>query len=345
MKPLDAWQVDLRGTSLIEASAGTGKTHTLTTLYLRLLVESDLLPSQILVVTYTEAATAELRTRVRERIQQAIRAGERASGEVDDEALRELAVRARRRAREGAGPDPLRRALRSFDEAAIFTIHGFCQRTLQENAFETGVAFDAELVEKAEPMQRTLAHDLYSRLLRDEAPDFVAWLREGSGRGWAFEPEALEKALLTKLGADDEMPVLPALEATDGSALEGPDPVALRGECAACWRRWAAIWSERSDTVRTLLCGKNDLNKGSYPAKKIEAQWLPRLGELASTIEFEPDEAVIAALALPDFWERITPEVLAKRLNKNGKPVADVFFDACAEVRTAVRALDRARNA
>ena len=61
MKELDPWTLDLAGTTLIEASAGTGKTHTLTTFYLRLLVEEDLLPCEILVVTYTQAATAELR--------------------------------------------------------------------------------------------------------------------------------------------------------------------------------------------------------------------------------------------------------------------------------------------
>ena len=74
MMSLDPWKLQLAGTKLIEASAGTGKTYTLTTLYIRLLVEERLLPSQILVVTYTHAATAELRERVRTRIREAIAA-------------------------------------------------------------------------------------------------------------------------------------------------------------------------------------------------------------------------------------------------------------------------------
>ena len=112
MKELNAWEMPLSGTSLIEASAGTRKTYTLTTLYLRLLVEQDLLPSEILVVTYTQAATAELRERVRERIQQAIEAqadpdedranGQDGEGEEADEpekvALRALALASRERA-------------------------------------------------------------------------------------------------------------------------------------------------------------------------------------------------------------------------------------------------------
>ena len=72
MKILEPWNLPLGGTKLIEASAGTGKTFTLTTLYLRLIVEANLLPSQILVVTYTQAATAELRERVRGRLREAI---------------------------------------------------------------------------------------------------------------------------------------------------------------------------------------------------------------------------------------------------------------------------------
>ena len=78
MKPLDPWTMPLCATSLIEASAGTGKTYTLTTLYLRLLAEAGMHPSQILVVTYTQAATAELRERVRERLREAIDAADRA---------------------------------------------------------------------------------------------------------------------------------------------------------------------------------------------------------------------------------------------------------------------------
>ena len=60
MQPFDAIQSPINGTCLIEAGAGTGKTHTITTLVLRLILEEALLPEQILVVTFTTAATAEL---------------------------------------------------------------------------------------------------------------------------------------------------------------------------------------------------------------------------------------------------------------------------------------------
>jgi exodeoxyribonuclease V beta subunit len=73
MSALDAIALPLSGTSLIEASAGTGKTHTITTLYLRLLLERGRAVSEILVVTYTRAATRELRDRIRGRIAACLR--------------------------------------------------------------------------------------------------------------------------------------------------------------------------------------------------------------------------------------------------------------------------------
>ena len=65
MKLFDATLVPLQGVHLIEASAGTGKTYNITSLYIRALMEKKLLPSQILVVTYTKDATAELKARIR----------------------------------------------------------------------------------------------------------------------------------------------------------------------------------------------------------------------------------------------------------------------------------------
>src|SRR5439155_21075399 len=83
MTPLDPLTVPLRGTQLIEASAGTGKTYAITNLYVRLLLEVPLAVSQILVVTYTNAATAELRARVRHRLRQALEAFD-AAGSADE---------------------------------------------------------------------------------------------------------------------------------------------------------------------------------------------------------------------------------------------------------------------
>ena len=130
MERFDPLYAPLTGLNLIEASAGTGKTYALTALYLRLVMEAAIPVNRILVVTYTNAATKELRDRIRERLGQIRRAFQRGRAEEDDEFSlrmldvlpdRELAIRR------------LNNAVRGFDEAAIFTIHGFCQRVVVRN--------------------------------------------------------------------------------------------------------------------------------------------------------------------------------------------------------------------
>ena len=133
----------LNGVKLIEASAGTGKTWTIAALYLRLVLEQGLLPDQILVVTFTEAATAELRDRIRSRLAEAARYFR---GELDkadplltalrnDYSEQQWSVLARR----------LEQAVQLMDEAAIHTIHGWCRRMLHKHAFDSGNLFDLEL--------------------------------------------------------------------------------------------------------------------------------------------------------------------------------------------------------
>ena len=134
MRPLDLLNAPLQDLNLIEASAGTGKTFTITGLFIRLVVETGLPVEQILVVTYTRAATAELRDRIRRRLVEVRSALDRDAGEdpltqgllqrCDD---RVLAVRR------------LTRAILGFDRAAVFPIHGFCQRVLADGAFESVV--------------------------------------------------------------------------------------------------------------------------------------------------------------------------------------------------------------
>ncbi|WP_417760661.1 exodeoxyribonuclease V subunit beta [Shewanella sp.] len=141
---LEPMTLPLSGARLIEASAGTGKTYTISGLYLRLLLGVGCTPltcEQILVVTFTNAATEELRDRIRGRIRQAYRAclGLPENDPFINALLAELNSEQRR--------DALTRldlALKSLDEAAIFTIHGFCQRILSDLAFESSLLFEAE---------------------------------------------------------------------------------------------------------------------------------------------------------------------------------------------------------
>lgn len=199
---LDPLRIDLHGTQLIEASAGTGKTHAIATLYLRLVLGiGDDLPRQvreILVVTFTRAATEELRGRVRARLFEAldvlerVRAGEKDwlsadsdTGKSLDRPIRELlaAIDAERRVDESI--TRLKLELATIDDAAIFTIHGFCQRALQEQAFDSGEAFELELVQNDRRRELQAVQDHWrTRYYGDDVLAEVARSRFGT-------PEAL----------------------------------------------------------------------------------------------------------------------------------------------------------
>lgn len=146
---LDAEQtlkLPLNGVKLIEASAGTGKTYTITNLYLRHIIEGRN-PAEILVVTFTNAATEELRGRIRSRIHDALQLLS-LQAQSSDEFLSSLLALWQKLDAEVQQRQikRLQLALRCMDEAAIFTIHGFCQRALTDHALSSGQPFDATLL-------------------------------------------------------------------------------------------------------------------------------------------------------------------------------------------------------
>lgn len=144
MQPLVPLTFPLTGASLIEASAGTGKTYTISSFYLRLVVghECEPLPvEKILLVTFTNAATNELKERLQARLHSAFLDFEQ--GKTDDELVAKL-MRACDDSR--LAKQRLLVAKQSMDNAAIFTIHGFCQRMLSEHAFESGSLYEQTLI-------------------------------------------------------------------------------------------------------------------------------------------------------------------------------------------------------
>lgn len=167
----DAGSVSLTGKHLVEASAGTGKTHAITTLFVRLVVERGLLPAEIVVVTFTEAATAELRDRVRRRLVEAEAAFEASlagTTAVGDATLLGLVARRKGHAAEDAAR--LRDAIENVDQAAISTIHSFCQSTLKDAALTTRTSFDVELVPDLNDIRDDALYDFWHRAV---APDDV----------------------------------------------------------------------------------------------------------------------------------------------------------------------------
>jgi exodeoxyribonuclease V beta subunit len=117
--------------AVIEASAGTGKTHTLVDVVKRLLLECHVPLEHILLVTYTEKATGELKSRLRSELEKLS----------EEQPVRRPWIQ---------------RNLDTFDQANVFTIHGFCQRVLQEYAFENRQNFRAELVDDSDVLETCL---------------------------------------------------------------------------------------------------------------------------------------------------------------------------------------------
>ncbi|MFP4310530.1 MAG: UvrD-helicase domain-containing protein [Nitriliruptoraceae bacterium] len=183
---------ELPTTSLaLEASAGTGKTWTLTSLTVRYVAEHGIELPELLLVTFTRAATAELRDRVRRRLAEAAEVVEArlAAGAAwtptEDVVLDHLVTSAEQApdvdAQLRLRAERLRQAATQLDEATISTIHGFCQTMLRHAALEAGVEFDAVLLEDDADLLGELVDDHLARELRPADPTWVRYLQAVGG--------------------------------------------------------------------------------------------------------------------------------------------------------------------
>lgn len=155
---LDAHTIPLQGSHLIEASAGTGKTFNITRIYLRLLLERKLKVQNLLVVTFTKAATEELKGRIDAELRDTLAQwGQRDLTDVFYQHLESVVPL------EDANVI-LRTAIGDLDEAAIFTIHGFCKRVLSQNAFESGLPFDIDMEVDSYELKLDAVRDWFRQL-------------------------------------------------------------------------------------------------------------------------------------------------------------------------------------
>ena len=129
----------------IEASAGTGKTYTIQLMVAKMIAEETPL-KKILIVTYTEKAAGELKDRIRKKISEVLEKGEIDKGYP----------------KEGVDLSLFQKAYQDVDNAAIFTIHSFCQKALKEYAYDAGRPFDMTMIDDA------AVEDLVEQLIRDK---------------------------------------------------------------------------------------------------------------------------------------------------------------------------------
>lgn len=307
MQRAEPWCCPLQGQHLIEASAGTGKTFTVVTIYLRLLLGLDkperrpLRVDQILVVTFTEAATQELRERVRQRIRQLQYLCNQNHSLRDDDALKQLWATIDK---PKVAASYLAAAERQMDEAAIMTIHAFCQRILIQQAIDARTFLNQQLVTQEQPLQQQVVADYWRRHFYSVPPSLARVIQQE----WA-EPKVLFSELAQYLTGD--LPKLltyttpmETLLARHHRLIAAIDGVKQQ------WRQLTTPAAELLDQIA--------LNKQRYPTR-YRSRWLQEIDDWVqqATEDYQ----------LPDVLSRFRYSVLAQA-TLSGEPPQHPLFQA-----------------
>lgn len=306
----DVFTCPLSGRILVEASAGTGKTWNISGLYLRLLLEKQLEVKQILVVTFTRAATAELRDRICLRIEKALSYLNGIDELVDDPFLLELiGQQLEAGVLKAELANRLQLAFESFDQAAIFTIHSFCQRALATTAFSSGQAFSVRAETSDDEMVLEAVQDFWRRHIADGhlSPAFSAWLEKKQ-----VTPEKLVQLLRRHL----RKPLAEVRWPEEVDAIGIPDAAALENafdNARVCWV------SSRDEVLGLITAASGDLNQRSYKpsAIGIVSGILDRLFMTGNPL---------ASIHHVKQIELLATSKLEASTNKNGATPEHVFF-------------------
>ncbi|MDD2546852.1 MAG: UvrD-helicase domain-containing protein, partial [Burkholderiaceae bacterium] len=341
-QPLHALSFPLWGGRLIEASAGTGKTWTIAALYLRLVLghgadgerfARPLAPADILVMTFTRAATRELSDRIRARLLEAARCF-RGEDEAGDAFLSDLL------AAYPKGPARQQAALRlamaadAMDDASVFTIDAWCQRMLREHAFDSGNLFDEELEPDEEALRTEAAQDYW----RTACYPLDAEALEGALSAWKdVEVLAKDAGSLIALGVED------AWVSTENLATVMAQCQQVRQAAVDALRtQWVDKVKVMRDYVASQMPAKNKGWNGRRFSDKTINGWLDTLqawaqGSIADEVPPLTDTA----------WTRLTPNGLAEARQDGESLPADLpsVFADFAQLGPALEALPRTATA
>lgn len=331
---LNAHTFPLRGSHLIEASAGTGKTWTIAALYVRLVLGHGgantapvrpMLPQDVLVMTFTRAATRELSDRIRARLTEAAQVF-RGIAETDDDFLKQLKEEyAVGEAREQAA-HRLALAAQAMDDAAVYTIDAWCQRMLREHAFDSGSLFEENLVGDEAALRLEAVQDYWRQQLYPMATSMVAQVQ----RVWSDVP-ALDKDMRALMVVSLDEPASGTLAQVFGATLAERE-----AKLAALKQGWV----EKADNLLGWIEGQLEHHKSSWDGRQLSYKncdaWMGIFKDWAQST----DEPKVLQEGMKTGWTRFTPEgLLACR--KPGEPPVDLppESQAYADLQTALQAL------
>lgn len=315
----------LRGSQLIEASAGTGKTFTISALYLRLVLGHggeaagfgrELLPPQILVVTFTDAATKELRERIRTRLAEAARFFRDETSAPDG-----LIVELREQypvEQWAACANRLDIAAQWMDEAAVSTIHSWCQRMLREHAFDSGSLFTQTLETDHSDLLGQVLRDYWRLFCYPMQGDALNWVRSH----WVGPAELMPRVRAMFGNERRDPPEQTPSELIEACLQERREALV---QIKAPWREWAAQLRE--------ICLQGVASK-SVDGRKMQARFFEPWFEKISA--WAEDESV-EQLDIGTGFTRLTPEGMSEAWK--GAAPDHPGLDAMAVLKASLDAL------
>jgi len=343
IRTLDPLTLPLRGSQLIEASAGTGKTFTLALLYVRLVLGQrtaeeplgeGIMPPNLLVVTFTEAATKELRDRIRARLTEAAALFAVKQETVDTSARAKDPLVSLRNACPPADWPACRRKLllaaEWMDEAAVSTIHGWCNRMLSEHAFDSGSLFRQTLETSQTDLLDNVVRDYWRTFVYPLAPELMNEVLDT----WKT-PEQLRQSVRNLLPHVD---ALPAPERDPVAAAENAQSrrQARLNELKAAWPAWC-------DELDELLAetGKRKPKPLHGTTKNSIQKAVDHMREWATTDAAEPHEFLSSKRTKG--FDTLETGAFAEKWSGDDEPPHHPAMDAIAELKPALKAMPVAK--
>ncbi len=315
--PLDPFALDLEKISLIEASAGTGKTYTIATLFVRLVAMGYKVES-ILVVTFTEAAAAELKLRIRKRLVHCLLV---LSGQESDEyKADDLTCFLQKQGDADQIRLLLRLAVTCFDQAAIMTIHAFCFSVLRENAFESNAHFDIELMADNRGFVDQVVRDFFSGRINHMDPLFLSFLDQNN-----ITPDTFASGLV-RAASRQEIKVVPA----------PPEFQEIWDDYKETVNSAAEILNRELEGIRNLIQDHAGIGKQSYSKKNL-SNWLDACQK---RFESSPGTDLLFDMSEKgDALYKFTRTRLAEKTKAGHTPPDHVFFDLCEHLLDLSRSM------